>query len=106
MSVCLRMSQTLTHRSGDFAFLFGWRDRWRVRIRHGTLSPGVAVDVEDVAVLGKAIDERDDTGGAWEDGSPLLEGEIRGDDRAHTLVAATDDAVEEIARARVTWEIS
>jgi len=38
------------------------------------LAPGVGVDVDDVAVLGEAVDEGDDTGGAREDRSRVLEG--------------------------------
>jgi hypothetical protein len=31
------------------------------------LAPGIGVDVDDVTVLGKAVDECDDAGGACED---------------------------------------
>jgi len=70
------------------------------------LPPGVAFDIKDMAVLSKAVDERDDTGGTGEDGSPFLEGEVGGDDCTGELVAPTDDAVEEIARVRVARKIS
>ena len=37
------------------------------------LPPGVGVDVDDVAVLGEAVDERDDASSAGEHCAPLLE---------------------------------
>lgn len=41
------------------------------------VSPGLADDLDAVAVLGKTIDERDDTRGAGEGVvAPLLEGEV------------------------------
>src|SRR5271170_5493269 len=63
-------------------------------------------DVEDVAVLREAVDESDDAGGAREDGAPVLEGEVGRDDSARALVAATDDAVEQVPRASVAGEVS
>ena len=48
MSVCLRRSQTLTHAEALRFFLDGVTGG--VRIRHQALSPGAAVEVEDVAV--------------------------------------------------------
>jgi len=40
------------------------------------VAPGVGVDVDAVAVLGEAVDEGADAGGARKDGAPLLEGEV------------------------------
>ena len=70
------------------------------------LAPGVGVDIDGVAVLSEAVDEGDDAGGAGEDGAPLLEGEIRGDDRRAVLMAAADDVIEEVGGAVIAWEIA
>ena len=59
-----------------------------------------------MAVLGEAIDEGDDAGGPGEDGAPLLEGEVRRDDRRDALVAATDDVVEDVGGAAVARQIA
>ncbi len=47
-----------------------------MRVGLRALSPGFAVDVEDVAMLSEAVDERHDARGSGEYGSPFLEGEI------------------------------
>src|SRR5512145_2494727 len=71
-----------------------------------SLSPGVAVDVEGVAILGEAIDEGGDARGSGEDGAPGLEREIGRDDGGSFLVPAADDVEEEVCGSRVTREIS
>lgn len=58
------------------------------------VAPGFSEDLDTVAVLSKPVDERDDTGGARERGAPLLERQVRRDDRRTLLVAAADDVVE------------
>jgi hypothetical protein len=78
----------------------------RVGVGFRALAPRVSVDVEDVTVLGEAVDESDDAGRSREDGSPLLERQIGRDDRAYAFMAATDDAVEEISGARVARQVS
>jgi hypothetical protein len=60
------------------------------------VAPGVSVDVNAVAMLGEAIDECNDTGGTGEDGTPLLEGEVGGDDDAAFLMPAAEDVVEDV----------
>ncbi len=40
------------------------------------LAPGLAEDLDAMAVLGEAIDERDDAGGAGEHGAPLLKRQV------------------------------
>ena len=42
------------------------------------VAPGVRVDGNAVAMLGEAIDESNDAGCAWKDGTPLLEREVGG----------------------------
>ena len=54
------------------------------------LAPRVGGDVQLVAVLVEAVDQRGDTGGAGEHGAPLLEREVGTDDRrARGMPAAT-----------------
>ena len=47
-------------------------------LRQESVTPGVGVDVDEMAVLGEAVDEGAHAGGAREDGAPLLVGELRG----------------------------
>jgi len=73
-----------------------------------SLAPSIAValDVDDVAVMGDPIDESDDAGGVGENGRPFLEGEIGGDDdRAALVVARVDHAVEQIGGVVVIGQI-
>jgi hypothetical protein len=70
------------------------------------VAPGVGVDVDLVAVLGEAIDEGDDTGGTREDGPPLFEGQVGGDDRGAVLVAAADDVEEDVGGAAVAGQVA
>src|ERR1700694_1442349 len=60
------------------------------------VAPGVGVDVDDMAVLGEAVDEGCDAGSTGEDGAPLLVGEVGADDGGALLVAATDEVVEQV----------
>ena len=46
---------------------------WRFAL---LLPPGLGLDVEGVAVLDKAVDERGYARGPWEDGAPLLEWQV------------------------------
>jgi hypothetical protein len=70
------------------------------------LAPGLGLDIDDVTVLGEAVDEGRDAGGAGEDGGPLLEGEVGGDDGGALLVAAGDDGVEAVGGAAVGGEVA
>jgi hypothetical protein len=54
------------------------------------VAPRIRVDIEDVAVLGEAIDEAD-ARGVVEDGAPLVEGEVGGNHDGPRLVASADD---------------
>ena len=59
-----------------------------------------------MAVLHETVDHGDDAGGAGEDGPPLLEGQVGGDDGGPLLVAAADDVVEQVRRAGVAGEVA
>ena len=69
------------------------------------LAPGVGIDVDGVAGLGEAIDERGDAGGTREDGAPLLEREVGGDDGGPELMATADDVVEDVAAASIRRQV-
>jgi hypothetical protein len=63
------------------------------------VAPGLAEDLDTMAVLGEAVDECNNTGGAREGGASLLEGQIRRNDCGALLVAAADDVVENVGSA-------
>jgi hypothetical protein len=58
------------------------------------------------AALDEAIDEGADAGGAREDSGPILERQIRGDDRGTKQVSATEDGVEQVRRSRVARQVA
>ena len=61
----------------------------------------------DIGVVGESVEEGCDTSGVGEDGVPVLEGEIGGeDDGASVLVALVDDVVEEVGGVLVVGEVS
>ena len=70
------------------------------------LPVGVGVDVQDMAVLDEAVDQRADARGPREEGAPLLEGQIRGDDGGASQVPTGDDVVQDVGRAVVTGQIA
>ena len=74
--------------------------------RLGFLAPGIGVDVDDLAMLGKAVDESDDASGARKDGAPLLVRQVGGDDGGFGFVPATDDVVQEVGRSAVAGQVS
>ena len=59
-----------------------------------------------MAVLREAADEGDDTGGTREDGAPLFEGEVRGDDSGCALMVPTDDVIEDLGSAAVAGQVA
>ena len=69
------------------------------------VTPRFGVDVEHVAVLGEAIDERAEARRVMEDGAPLLEREIRRDDDRLRLVPSTHDVKEKIGSAAVARHV-
>lgn len=74
--------------------------------RRRELPVGLGVDVEDVAVLGEAVDERAEAGGVVEDGPPLLVSEVGRDHDGALLVSAADDVEEEVGRSGVAGDVS
>src|SRR3954451_23388893 len=65
-----------------------------------------AFDGDDGGVVDEAVDEGDGGGGGGEDGVPLAEIEVGGEDDALVLVAAADDLEEEVGVAVVEGEIA
>jgi len=74
-------------------------------LKGGFLSPGLGVDVDDVAVLHEAVDERCDAGGAWKHRSPLPKRQVGRDHDRPRFVPPTDDVVEQIGRAVVARQV-
>src|SRR6185437_12357072 len=70
------------------------------------VAPGVGVDVDDVAVLGEAVDEGAEAGGVAEDGAPLLVREVGGDDDGAGFVPLAHDAEEQVGGARVAGDVA
>lgn len=68
-------------------------------------APGVGHDIDGVAVLGKAIDQGSDAGGAGKEGAPLLERQVGGDDDGARLVSPADDVEEQVCRCIVAGKI-
>ena len=66
----------------------------------------LALDEEDLDVVGEAVDECDGTGGIGKDGVPVLEGEVGGDEQGAVLVAAADELEEEVGGAGVVGEVA
>ena len=65
-----------------------------------------ALKDEDLDVVGESVDEGDGAGGIGEDGVPVLEGQVGGDEQGAVLVAAADELEEEVGGASVVGEVS
>lgn len=64
------------------------------------------MDVQHVAVLHEAVDQGRHAGSTWEQGTPVLEGQVGGDEQRALFVAPADDVEEEVGRALVTGQIA
>src|ERR1700742_2100742 len=69
-------------------------------------SVGFAVDLYDLGMVDKAIDEGDHTGGAGEDFVPLGEGFVGGDQGGFLAIASGDDFKEQVSVAVVVGQVS
>ena len=67
---------------------------------------GLALDGQDLGVVDEAVHEGDDAGGVGEDLAPFGERPIGGDERALSLVAATDEFEQQIGMAVGIGEIA
>ena len=67
-------------------------------IRRGSLeAPTFVAGLDDVAVMGEAVEERGGHLGVAEDGRPFAEGEVRGDDDGALLVELADQVEEQLS---------
>ena len=65
-----------------------------------------AFNDEDLDVVGQAVDQGDGAGGVGEDGVPVLERQIGGDEQRAMLVAAADELEEKVGGAGVVGEVA
>ncbi len=60
----------------------------------------VAVELEDVNVVSKAIEQRAGQALGGEDAGPLVEGQVAGDDNRAALVALAEDLEQQLGAGR------
>jgi hypothetical protein len=68
-------------------------------------APGLAAGVDDVGLVGDAVDDGLGEARVGEDLCPLAEGEVGGDDQRAALVALGDDLEDELGGALGEGEI-
>ena len=61
----------------------------------------MAFNDHEIDVVGEAVDEGSDTGGVGEDGIPVFEGAIGGDQNGAAFVTAIDDFEEQVYADRL-----
>ena len=66
----------------------------------------VAFERQNLGMVGEAIDEGDGARRIGEDGVPLLEGQVGGNEHRSVLIAAADDLKEEVGGAGVVRKIA
>ena len=66
-------------------------------VRSALEAPTVIAGLDDIAVVGEAIEERGRHLGITEDARPLPEGKIGGDDDRGALVEPADEVEQELA---------
>jgi hypothetical protein len=59
-------------------------------------APTVVAGLDDIAVVGEAIEQRGRHLGVAEDARPLSKGEVRGDDDGSALVKPADEVEQEL----------
>lgn len=69
-------------------------------------APALVAGLDDVAVMGEPIEERCGHLGVAEDGRPLAEGEVRGDDDGALLVEPADQVEEQLAAGLCEGQIA
>ena len=69
-------------------------------------TPVFPFDLDDVGVVGDAVDEGDCAGGVRKDGCPVLGGQVGGQgDQFTGLLSASHDLEEDVGNATVVGEI-
>src|SRR5688572_19791840 len=83
-----------------------------LRLKDGVLldllvgPPGLALDVDEEAAVDEAVGDGGGGGGVVEELSPVLEGQVGGDDGGGALVAAIEDLVEQVGAAGVEAQVA
>ena len=70
------------------------------------VAPGIGIDVEEMAMLGEAVDECAEAGGIVEHRAPLLEREIGSDYDGFGFMPTADDMKEQICSTAVAGDVS
>ena len=73
------------------------QEAWRVGSGAVLEAPALVAGLDDVAVVGEAIEQRRGHLGVAEDGRPFAEGEVGGDDDRGLLVEPADQVEQELA---------
>jgi hypothetical protein len=66
----------------------------------------LTLDQGDIGVVGEAVQQSGDDGGVGEDGIPVFEGTVGGDQQGAAFVAGVDDFVEQVGGLGVIGKIS
>jgi hypothetical protein len=66
----------------------------------------VAIHLENVNVVGKAIEQRTSEALGSEHTGPLIEGQIAGDDDGAAFVALAEDLEQQLGAGRREWDVS
>ena len=69
-------------------------------------APAVVSGLDDIAVMGQAIEQRGGHLGVAEDARPFAEGEVGGDDDRGALVEPADEVEQELAAGLSEWQIA
>ena len=69
-------------------------------------APAVVAGLDDVAVVGQAIEQRGGHFGITEDARPFTEGEVGGDDDRGALVEPADEVEQELPAGLSEWQIA
>jgi hypothetical protein len=96
----IKPDRSLSRRERESALRLA--ERAAISLEPLLVASGVGVDVDDVAVLGEAVDEGAEAGGIAEDDAPLLVREIGRDHDWPGFVPLAHDAEEEVGAAKAT----
>ena len=66
----------------------------------------MAFNGSDIGVMGEAVKQGGDGGGVGEDGVPVFEGAVGGQQQGAALVAAVDDFIKQIGGIGIIGEIT
>src|SRR5208282_4289168 len=79
-----------------------------MRQRSGAVleAPALVAGLDDVAVMGEAIEERGGHLGIAEHARPFAEGEVGGDQNRGSLVEPADEVEEELSAGLGEWQIA